>query len=144
MTRQIAVCSSAQTSDASRLEPKPRGPGLVSLLLLSAWCGLVAGLLEVGTIALRKQVFDPNRLYWMSRHFAWLIPLTNVGLFLVLGLCGCVVGAAWPRRGRWLVLHVLCAIDAVANLLDRFPADLHAGMAGGGLRCRDTGWFRGF
>ena len=35
-------------------------PGLISLLLLSAWCGLVAGLLEVGTIVLRKQTVRPE------------------------------------------------------------------------------------
>ena len=49
----------------------------MSRLLLSAWCGLVAGLLEVGAIVLRKQVFGPNHLYNMSRHFVWLIPLVE-------------------------------------------------------------------
>src|SRR5262245_36347605 len=41
-------------------------------LVLPAWCGLVAGLLEVSTIVLRKQVIGANRFYGMSRHFAWL------------------------------------------------------------------------
>ena len=85
----------------------PRAPvakplGLMSLLLLSAWCGLVAGLLEVGTIVIRKEAFDANHLYGMSRHFVWLIPVTNLGVFLVLGLFGWIAGLAWPRRGRWL------------------------------------------
>ena len=71
----------------------------MSLLLLSAWCGLVAGLLEVGTIVIRKEMFDANHLYGMSRHFVWLIPVTNLGVFLVLGFFGwmCWLGLAAQR-----------------------------------------------
>ena len=70
---------------------------LLDQLVLAAWCGLVAGLLEVGTIVLRKELFDPNQLYGMSRHFVWLIPLTNLGLFLVLG---CLRRGRLPWPGR--------------------------------------------
>ena len=96
-------------------------PSLATLLILSAWCGLVAGLLEVGTIALRKATFDPNRLFWMSRHFVWLIPLTNLGIFLALGCFGCLVCVAWPRRGRWLLTRVLCAATILPVFLVGFP-----------------------
>jgi arylsulfatase A-like enzyme len=85
------------------------------------WCGLVAGLLEVGTIVLRKQAVDPNRLYWMSRHFVWMIPVTNLGIFLALGLLGCIVCFAWPRRGRWLLARVLGALTILPVLLIAFP-----------------------
>ena len=54
-------------------------------LIASAWCGLASGLLEVATIVVRKHTFDPNHLYEMSRHFVWLIPLTNLCLFLAPG-----------------------------------------------------------
>ena len=75
--------------------------GLLPFLVLSAWCGLVSGLLEVGVIILRKRTFDFNHLYWMSRHFVWLIPLINlvdlpcpglgfVGLGLALGAAAAV------------------------------------------------------
>ena len=64
---------------------------------LSAWCGLVAGLLEVGTIVIRKELFDANHLFGMSRHFVWLIPVTYLGVFLVLGFIGWCAGLAWPR-----------------------------------------------
>ena len=96
-------------------------PGLISLLLLSAWCGLVAGLLEVGTIVLRKQVFDPDHLYKMSRHFVWLIPLSNLCVFLTLGLVGCGVILVWPRRGRWLFARGLCALALLPAMLVAFP-----------------------
>ena len=59
--------SSSHGSRRASLEP-------FSFLVLSAWCGLVSGLLEVGVIILRKRMLDLNHLYWMSRHFVWLIP----------------------------------------------------------------------
>jgi arylsulfatase A-like enzyme len=96
-------------------------PGPISFLCLSAWCGLVAGLLEVGTLVLRKQVFDPNHLYGMSRHFVWLIPLTNLCVFLALGCFGCIVVFAWPRPGRWLCARVLCALTLMPMVLVAFP-----------------------
>src|ERR1700722_15734460 len=96
-------------------------PGLMSLLLLSAWCGLVAGLLEVGSIVIRKEMFDPNHLYGMSRHFVWLIPVTNLCVFLVLGLFGWIVGLAWPRRARWLFAPTLCPLVLLPMVLIAFP-----------------------
>ena len=90
-------------------------------MLLSAWCGLVAGLLEVGTIVLRKQVFDPDHLYKMSRHFVWLIPLSNLCVFLALGLLGCGVILVWPRRGRWLFTRVLARLPSYPPSWLPFP-----------------------
>ncbi len=94
---------------------------IISVSLLSAWCGLVAGLLEVGTIVLRKQLFDPDQLYKMSRHFVWLIPLSNLTVFLMLGLLGCVVILVWPRSGRRLFNRILCAIALLPSILVAFP-----------------------
>ena len=95
--------------------------GVGALLLLSAWCGLVAGLLEVVTILLRKQVIDPDQLYKMSRHFVWLIPLSNLGLFLILGVFGCGVMLVWPRRGCWLWTRTVCAFTLLPTILVAFP-----------------------
>ena len=75
--------------------------------MLSAWCGLVSGLLEVGVTILRKRTFDFNHLYWMSRHFVWLIPLVNLAIFLVLGMVLSVLVLCWRRRGRWLATRLL-------------------------------------
>jgi Sulfatase len=95
--------------------------GLISILVLSAWFGVVAGLLEVATIILRKRLFDSNHLYGMSRHFIWLIPVTNLCVFLAFGLLGWIVGLAWARRGHWLFLRVLCAITLLPVVLVAFP-----------------------
>ncbi len=95
--------------------------GLISILLLSVWCGLVAGLLEVGTIVVRKTTFDANHLYGMSRHFVWLIPLANLCIFVTLGLLGWVGCLAWPRPGGWLIKRGLCAIVLLPPVLIAFP-----------------------
>jgi hypothetical protein len=89
MIGRTAVFEESQTVGSSHPDPAANRPGFPSLLLLSAWCGLVAGSLEVGTIVLRKQVFDPDPFSRMSRHFVWLIPLSNLGIFLILGVLGC-------------------------------------------------------
>lgn len=101
--------------------PGASGPRLVTALLLSAWCGLVAGLLEVATIVVRKHTIDPNRLYNMSRHFVWLIPLSNLVVFLVIGLLLYLVALAWPRRGFWLGARLLCALTLLPMILVAFP-----------------------
>jgi arylsulfatase A-like enzyme len=94
---------------------------LISILLLSVWCGLVAGLFEVGTIVVRKTFFDANHLYGISRHFVWLIPVTNLGVVLTLGVLGWVASLASPRRGGWLVKRGLCAIVPLPAVLIAFP-----------------------
>jgi arylsulfatase A-like enzyme len=94
---------------------------LLSLLGLSAWSGLLAGLLEVGTTVVRKQVFDSNQLLKMSRHFVWLIPLSNFAIFLALGFFGCAIVLFWPRRGRWLFYRILGALMLLPVLLVAFP-----------------------
>ena len=60
--------------------------GPVDVLVLSVWCGLAAGLLEVGTRVLCRAIDPTKRLYQLSRHFIWLTPLANLLVFFVLGL----------------------------------------------------------
>jgi arylsulfatase A-like enzyme len=121
MISRTAVFQEAGTAGAST--PDRARNRLQSLwpLLLPAWCGLVAGLLEVGTIVLRKQMFDPDQLYKMSRHFVWLIPLANLGVFLTLALLVCGVKLVWPRPGRWLFTRGLCAMALLPPMLVAFP-----------------------
>jgi hypothetical protein len=60
--------------------------GSFSILVLSAWCGLVAGLLEVGITILHKRYVDIDNFYGMGRHFVWLVPSVNLLIFVVLGV----------------------------------------------------------
>lgn len=95
--------------------------GLISPVVLAAWCGLVAGLLEVGAIVLRKQLFDPDQFYRMSHHFIWLIPLVNLGVFLVAGLMGTGATLVWPHAGHWLFTRAMGTLVVLPALLVGFP-----------------------
>ena len=61
------------------------GLGPWDVLALAAWFGLAAGWLEVGTRVLCKSLIGVNRLYLMTRHFVWLVPVSNLLLFLIGG-----------------------------------------------------------
>jgi arylsulfatase A-like enzyme len=121
MFRRTAVVkpASARARGTDDAVAPPLGP--MSIVSLSAWCGLVAGLLEVGTIVLRKQTFDPNHLYGMSRHFLWVIPITNLCLFMGFGIVLGLVAWIWPRRGSWLAARLFCALLLLPSLLVAFP-----------------------
>ena len=110
MISRTAVFKEAGTVGSSTPDLATNRLGFISLLLLSAWCGLVAGLLEVGTIVLRKQVFDPDHLYRMSRHFVWLIPLIEPLRFPGAGIVGVWrhLGLAAPRS---LAVHARLVRD---------------------------------
>jgi arylsulfatase A-like enzyme len=110
------------TVHSSTVEADPRGKplGFLGVLVLSGWCGLVSGLLEVGALVLRKEAFDPNQLYWMSRHFVWLIPMTNACLFLALGIVLGLLTLAARRRGSWLAARLLCALTLLPPALVAF------------------------
>jgi arylsulfatase A-like enzyme len=110
-------------ADAASSPPIELGAGRLSpfrLFLLSVWCGLASGLLEVVTIVLRK-TFERNHLYWTSRHFVWLIPLVNLLIFAALGGAFALAVRLSPRRGRWLATRFLCAITLLPIFLAAFP-----------------------
>ncbi len=122
MISQTAVVKKVLALGSSTADlAENRRLGLISILVLSAWCGLIAGLLEVAAIVVRKHAVDPDRLYKMSRQFVWLIPVSNVCVFSTLGLLGCGIALAWPRRGRWLVTRFLCALVLLPSILVAFP-----------------------
>ena len=87
--------------------------------MLSAWCGLACGLLEVGTRVLCRAIDPTRRLYFMSRHFVWLIPLVNLLVFLSVGLCLAGLTRIWPRMGAWLSPRFLCALVLLPMFMSR-------------------------
>jgi arylsulfatase A-like enzyme len=82
-------------------EPVHR-PGAFDILLFSAWCGLAGGELEVFANVGFRALSSTQRLYLMTRHFVWLVPLVNMALFSGLGLALVMAIRLWPRRLRWL------------------------------------------
>ncbi len=82
---------------------------------------MIAGLLESGAILARKNTLDPNQLLGMTRHFVWVIPLSNTIIFLALGLIAAPLALLWPRQVRWILLRALCALALLPMFLVAFP-----------------------
>ena len=69
---------------------------------------------------MRKRTYDFDRLYWMSRHFLWLIPLTNLLIFLTFGVALSLC-FAWSRRGRVIAPRLLGALTFLSPFWAAFP-----------------------
>ena len=83
--------------------------GAADLFLLSAWCGLFAGLLEVLARVLGRAIDPTQRIYLLSRHFLWLGPLSNLLFFLGMGLFLAIGVKLWPREAQWVGPRLICA-----------------------------------
>ena len=91
------------------------------LFFLSAWCGLTAGFLEMGTRVALRAVDPSQRLYTMTRHFVWLGPVSNLVLFLGLGLILAAAVTLAPRAGNWFARRLLCALTILPALMAAWP-----------------------
>jgi arylsulfatase A-like enzyme len=94
--------------------------GSFSILVLSAWCGLVAGLLEVGITILRKKYVDVDHFYGMSRDFVWLVPSVNLLVFVVLGVILSWV-ARMGARGQKVATQALATLALIPPFWAVFP-----------------------
>jgi arylsulfatase A-like enzyme len=94
----------------------PRRLNPLDMLVLSAWCGLAGGLLEVATRVACK-VLPGHRMYLMSRHFIWMAPLSNLLFFTVIGLFLALATKFWPRRGGWLFSRLVCFVGLLPVLI---------------------------
>ena len=110
-TRNIRRARSAPVmADSRRLGP-------VDVLVLSAWCGLGGGLLEVATTVSVRNLIATTRGYLMTRHFVWLAPLSNLTFFSAMGLLLAAVVWMWPRRGGWLVPRFITFLAVLPVLM---------------------------
>ena len=94
--------------------------GPLDVLILSAWCGLAGGLLEVAAIAFCK-ILPGHRMYGMNRHFLWMAPLSNLLLFAGIGLISAMATRFWPRRGGWLCSRLVCSLAVLPALILMSP-----------------------
>jgi arylsulfatase A-like enzyme len=110
-----AATASSSTRDRAENPLKPW-----SWLLLLIWCGLVAGLLEVAVTVVRKQTFALDRVLPITRHFVWMVPLSDLAIFLALGV---LLGplAWWGKRGRWVAGRLLCTFTLLPPIWAAFP-----------------------
>jgi arylsulfatase A-like enzyme len=121
MTSRTAVLEEAGPIRSPSRGPSESRPEPLSLLALSAWCGLVAGLLEVGVTVLRRRWLDIDPFSQLSRHFIWLTPSIDLAIFLVLGLALSALVVCWPRRGGRLATRLLGALTLLPPIWAAFP-----------------------
>src|SRR6516162_8238502 len=86
----------------------PFGP--LEVLLLSAWCGLASGELEVAARVAYRALSATNKLYLMTRHFVWLVPLLSLMLFVLIGTVLALGLRIWPRQVGWLAPRLLVVL----------------------------------
>lgn len=96
------------------LQQSPRG-----LFVAMFWFGLLAGWLELGLV-LCQGVIDKRISMDMlrrNRHYVWMIPVSNVLIFVALGSLLLVLTHLRPRLARWLAWRVSIALVALALFL---------------------------
>jgi arylsulfatase A-like enzyme len=113
--RSMSLSTSALTA------PRERRLRPWDVIVLSAWCGLAGGLLEVAVRVLSRYIDPVHRLYLLSRHFVWLAPLSNLLLFLVTGLLLAIGTWLWPRRSAWFVIRFLGFLTVLPALVVTSP-----------------------
>ena len=121
MSRTTPVEQMASRRSPPRTEVFQTLIGPFDVVVLSVWCGLVAGLFEVGTRILCRAIDPTKRLHWMTRHFVWMTPLANMVVFLGLGLFLAAMTARWRRRGGWLSSRFFCALTILPMLMVAVP-----------------------
>jgi arylsulfatase A-like enzyme len=90
------------------------------ILVLSAWCGVVAGLLETGITILRKRYIDLSHANGVSVHFVWLVPSVNIVLFVLIGLILTLL-ARRGVRGEWFAGRGLATLALLPLFWAAFP-----------------------
>ena len=107
--------------DSTRARVVRQQIGGRDLLFLSAWCGLAAGLMEVGTKVLLRAIDPSQRLYLMNHHFIWLSPLANLTFFLGIGLLSAGAIKLAPRATGWFGPRLICACTIMPVLIAAEP-----------------------
>ena len=126
-----------------RDQPLAVGFGPVMALGLALGFGLAAGLAEVAILGL-QDLIDPVVTVdsiRTNRHYAWMIPLSDVGLFAVVGLGFAVAALRWPvgvRRFGPMILAVPAAVGPLLAIRGLYPAA--ALVLGLGLATKLGGW----
>jgi arylsulfatase A-like enzyme len=92
-------------------------PGPFHVLLLAGCCGLAAGELEVAVRVAQRSLSSTDRLYLMTRHFVWLVPLLDLLLFLAFGALCALATWRWPLRGRWLSVRIILVGAVLPTLM---------------------------
>jgi arylsulfatase A-like enzyme len=111
-----SMMSTFRSAQRSPVVPRRLGP--LGVLVLSACCGLAAGELEVATRIAYRALSSTNRLFSMTRHFVWLVPLIDLLLFVGFGVVLALATRRWPRQAGWLSTRLIIAWAVLPALVE--------------------------
>ncbi len=136
------------TSEEKRPANQTMGP--LEVLLVLIWFGIATGLVEVAILFLRKQFTNAAMLglLQMNRHATWMIPISEMVSFGVLGLVLFAAALIRRRLATRLVL-AFCSFLAAFALLATYQGlanvawlALSGGIAAGATRLATPHWQR--
>ena len=55
-------------------------------LALAAWFGVVGGVIDLGIIFAKTDLFHATLYYEQGKHFRWIVPLANLVVMMVPGV----------------------------------------------------------
>ncbi len=93
-----------------------------AILVLALWCGLVAGLLDLGFLVIKRRFIDHD-LVRLGDGYPWIIP---VGVAVLVVLPGATLAAAARLRRQGIRLGIAVGVPAFIGLLDvstKFPLE---------------------
>jgi arylsulfatase A-like enzyme len=93
--------------------------GASALFMMTLWFGLLAGWLELGLVLAQRAVnphisIDALRT---NQHFVWMIPVSHVLIFGVVGLSIALLARFRREFARWIALRLPVGMSIVALLL---------------------------
>ncbi len=139
--RMTSIRSATAPNSPDQVASTRFGPA--AALLLALWFGLVAGLAELSVLGVRDWIdpvvtVDSIRT---NRHYAWMIPLSDAGLFAVVGLVFVVAAIRWPRSvSRWepVILAFPATVGPLLAVQGLYP--VAAVVLGLGVATKAGGW----
>jgi arylsulfatase A-like enzyme len=118
-----------QAADGSQ----PVGAGPATILGVAVWIGLIAGVLDLGLMVVKKRLIDGD-FYRLGGDFVWIIP---AGVAVVVFLPATVLALVARLRHGGLRLGITVALLSFVGFVDlcaRLPFDLWAAfLLSGGL-----------
>jgi arylsulfatase A-like enzyme len=87
------------------------------ILLMAAWFGLAAGLLELLFLAIRVQISEKG-FFLRSRHFVWMVPVSDLAIDLATaGLIICIFQCLGKRAPFRLTVGLFIFLGSISQLL---------------------------
>ena len=101
-------------------------PGVLTVLLVAAWLGLLTGFGEVALLGIRRYVL--HHFLFVGQDIVWAVPVADGVLFVILAVLFLVLHRIAPARVRLVhLVGLLTAVGCFAWFLHYGP--LHRGAA---------------